>query len=796
MDACERILSDGHKPKIFFQIPGWMLGQNVLLWSPMIAAALKSKLYSEVHVIGNLARVIPPQAGLYLHPPVSYKDRNSILRTITDNPQGREILRQTLLTLSEEGDILVRAPKITQNFLKEVDPALEITLRAIGVRRVDLVGHYGPEGVQKHGLTWAKDIVPTEEVTLEDLRLLYDLKHLPAFILKNLKLKTEYYFSQFEDPSLPFDLYNFAAFSEGMKVHDSHAELLELIELRLNAIQDRNVVMALPMNLRISHKLHKGILRLQERYPTRVLYIKDFVEIPYFYEYLVQDAALFLTPDTGAAHVGMLVNPARTQVILFDQKDISQYLFDQTKKDIPQSLLGEWFVPSANYHILEKGAEKAAKKLHQSILKNDIQTQMMLLRHHDSEVREQAAVTLAKMKSPPLFELFEALDHFETQEGASYALRLICFQRNGSEFILRQLKDDENKEAYISKLEKVLQAYRFWTEADTPYDWPVEAKEDMTTVQLIKGIIASKISVHSQNKDFIYPKLIVALDNPQLRQGAFDALLMSGYLDKSGISVALPYFIQILKSQSFGEETYDVILKLVAPKLMSNNIHEKVLAFRVLGYMDEEAIPYLGEALKSESLILQVAAIHSLSSLMGKKPDQVKFILHEAIELFKDQSPYLAEVAQQALTSTHFILPENPDPSYELPHQVSLLFDENGKISIAHLQAIGKIGSQQEQAIKVLLELLESYKKPEEKLLVIEALSLAKTPTAINIIIDQIQNADFDLKGGIFSCLARLYKEQNLDPQITAVLKKVWGEHHQFPPLGSDPEELWPEEFK
>ena len=61
------IVFSQEKPKLFIVLHGKILGQNVLAWSPTIAAALKSGQYSQIHVIGDLAGVIPPRAGLVVH---------------------------------------------------------------------------------------------------------------------------------------------------------------------------------------------------------------------------------------------------------------------------------------------------------------------------------------------------------------------------------------------------------------------------------------------------------------------------------------------------------------------------------------------------------------------------------------------------------------------------------------------------------------------------------------------------------------------------------------------------------
>ncbi|MBI2608822.1 MAG: HEAT repeat domain-containing protein [Deltaproteobacteria bacterium] len=564
-----------HLPKLFLILPGRRLGKNALLWSPLMVGALKSGRYSAVHVIGNLSQVIPPQPGLFVHP------FTTLDQDMRPNSERVGILNQTIFSLASKGDTVIQDISADSSFTRKEELIFEGTrevLQAQGVHvMTDISSPTWPmRNVREAGFKIAKDFL-AQDVTQEDLQDLYDLKNLPDLFLKNIQIAKNNFFKQLNDPELPYDLYNFSAMSEFINVIHAAEELIKFIELRLEKVSHRNIVIASPFNARLAPEIKEGIQHLCQRFPGRIAYVEDFVFVPYFYEYLTKNAQLFFTPDTGAAHIGMIVNPQGTQVILFNKNNNAT----------PKRILHGWFVPSGNYHILDKSlnTEKAAQKLHLSVLKMEeggvreevipslIHIAKDPLAHAETRARvvkmiakmgtqeaidslfellestegETAAVRLGKLEDPPVMRLVETLRNPQRREMAADALRIIELLR-GAKFIIEQIQGtEEQKEELIELLESHVIS-------KMPRD-----KE--TKINPFKPVDSIEEAIKNFGDADIFT-VVGALSNPNYRAKAVEAINSSS----AAVEIAV-HFLKTLSDGRTFKESQRQLLKIICNKL-------------------------------------------------------------------------------------------------------------------------------------------------------------------------------------------------------------------------------------
>ncbi|MBI3017893.1 MAG: hypothetical protein HYY62_07910, partial [Deltaproteobacteria bacterium] len=263
------------------------LGDNIRLLGPTIAKAVKSGQFEQIHIYGILANVIP--------------SRNHPIQLSTHLPNNENTdLIETLEKFSFNPDTDVVLVETT--IAEMIDFPKDVKVQEYEFR-------VQTDSVPSLGYKISEKLFPSWTIDSQEVKMLFT----------SLSTRTAQY-AHIKEITLdipgPYDLYNFTSLTHSEKVAGSPDIIFDFIEQGL--IRSPHHVLIAPNGL--PEEWHPRLVELQTKYPGRIGMLPPIDQLPpYAYGFFIKKTAKFITIDTGAAHLGMMVAPRKMAILFLGQ---------------------------------------------------------------------------------------------------------------------------------------------------------------------------------------------------------------------------------------------------------------------------------------------------------------------------------------------------------------------------------------------------------------------------------------------------------------------------------------------
>ncbi|MBI4041693.1 MAG: hypothetical protein HY390_07500 [Deltaproteobacteria bacterium] len=307
--------------------PDHQLSRSLPLWSPVVAAAVLDLNTSQVHLLGRLATAIPSNLDLKL---ISwgegYEDVGTWERILGDVQDGDRLLLDA--NMEAYGQFPAMVDRLKK--LKRTCSIRVVTLESLQTRAQDPnVCPADSYYLSRAGLILAQDLFPSVGLDANQVARIFEPTKLHQ---RRCDIWRQTVFEVLTDPEFDFDLYNLNG-----RRPSSFKAVLFLLEQRLKELSGRNAVIV-PRG--VPAEAQNKIRALRALYPGRLLILEPNDPM-WGIHYLMIRAKLFITIDSGLAHIGSHLIPQKTALIASRGEMSEPASFDGYPDGLLRVVMGE-----------------------------------------------------------------------------------------------------------------------------------------------------------------------------------------------------------------------------------------------------------------------------------------------------------------------------------------------------------------------------------------------------------------------------------------------------------------------